>query len=104
MLLLFIVLRCANSREQQKTERNKTTTVDEDGMKDDGDGMDDKDGKNDNRTERMMTVRFDDDGMRTTGILMMMMMMKWIRYIYERKKTNRLMKDNGIKNNERDER
>lgn len=26
-----------------------------------------------------------------------MMMMKWIRYIYERKKTNRLMKDSGMK-------
>lgn len=28
-----------------------------------------------------------------------MMMMKCIRYIYERKKTNRLMNDNGIKDN-----
>lgn len=28
---------------------------------------------------------------------MMMMTMKWIRYIYERKKTNRLMNDNGMK-------
>lgn len=27
------------------------------------------------------------------------MMMKWIRYIYERKKTNRLIKDNGLNNN-----
>lgn len=28
-----------------------------------------------------------------------MMMMKWIRYIHERKKTNRLMNDNGMKEN-----
>lgn len=30
---------------------------------------------------------------------MIIMIMKWIRYIYERKKTNRLIKDNGLNNN-----
>lgn len=34
LLLFIIVLRCTNSREQNKTKRNRTTTVDVDGIDD----------------------------------------------------------------------
>lgn len=61
---------------------------DKDGLRDDG--------KNDNRTERMMTGRFDDDGIRNNGNIDDDDEMD-STYIYKRKKTNCLMKDNGMK-------